>query len=78
MNISEAFTIVIRYLLEQTTNFEMIEFYKDILLGIGCGEHVEQACHPSHKSILKFGTNIFPFSDNKYIEIAKDIKVNKQ
>lgn len=73
MNIVEAFAIVVEYLLKDSTNAEFKNFLEDVLEKLKT-KGFDQDSNPRHMSIVKFGYNIFPLTDNEYIEIAKYIK----
>ena len=73
MNIVEAFTIVVEYLLKDSTNAEFKKFLEDVLESLK-NRGFDQESGPRHMSIVKFGYNIFPLTDNQYIEIARYIK----
>ena len=73
MNIVEAFVIVVEYLLKDSTNAEFRKFLEDVLESLKC-RGFDQESSPRHMSIVKFGYNIFPLTDNQYIEIARYIK----
>ena len=73
MNIVEAFAIVVEYLLKDSTNAEFREFLEDVFENLK-SRGFDQESSPRHMSIVKFGYNIFQFSDNDYIEMARYIK----
>ena len=73
MNIREAFTVVVEYLLKDSTNAEFREFLEDVFENLK-SRGFDQESSPRHMSIVKFGYNIFQFSDNDYIEMARYIK----
>ena len=73
MNINEAFTIVVEYLLKDSTNAEFKSFLEDVLEKLKT-KGFDQDSNPRHMSIVKFGYNIFQFSDSDYISMAKYIR----
>ena len=73
MNIVEAFVIVVEYLLKDSTNAEFRKFLEDVLESLKC-RGFDQESSPRHMSIVKFGYNIFQFSDNDYIKMARYIR----
>lgn len=74
MNLNDAFSIVITYLINEATNEEYINKLNIILKGIKNKKHLEQFDHPKHQSLILFGHNIFIFTDRDYIQIAELIK----
>jgi len=74
MELNDAFTIIIKYLISEATNKEYIEKLNIILKGIENKTHVEEFSHPRHVSLVLFGQNLFPFTDNIYIEMGELIK----
>lgn len=77
MNLNDAFSIVIRYMISQVKSKELADKLNIILNGIKDKKHVEEECHPRFQSLILFGKNLFPFSDSQYIEMAELIKRKK-
>ena len=71
MNECDAMTKIIEMMISEVSNKD----YKDKLVimrdKIKDKKHLEELSHPRHLSIVFFGINIFPFSKNDYIEMAK-------
>ena len=77
MNLNEAFSLVIDFMIFECTNKEIIERLKTILNGIKDKKNVEEFNHPRHVSLVIFGQNLFPFSDMEYIQIG-ELLANKR
>lgn len=77
MNLNDAFSIVIDYMISQVKNKELVDKLNIILNGLKDKKHVEEELHPRFQSLVLFGTNLFPFSDNDYVKIAEFIKRKK-
>ena len=77
MNLNNAFSIVIKYMISQVKNKEVVDKLNIILEGLKDKKHVEEECHPKFQSFILFGTSIFPLSDRQYIEMAEFITRKK-
>lgn len=70
MEESAAFIAILRKLLGEIELKEMQDFFNDCIAGLE-GKALTQESDPRHKSIIKFGFNLFPFTNEQYIEMAK-------
>jgi hypothetical protein len=77
MTYNEAYEIVIRKMISDATNNYYILVLENILKEIEGKKHIEEMSHPRHLSIVELGINIFPFSDDSYVEIANEILKGK-
>jgi len=71
MNLNQAFSIVIEFLISEAKNKEYIEKLNTILSEIKNKKHLDQEIHPKHQSILLFGHNMFIFKDEEYLKMAE-------
>jgi len=74
MTLNDAFEIVIKYLISEANNEEFIKKLNIILKGIQGKKYIDQDVDPRHMSILLFGSNIFPYKNSDYVDMALLIK----
>lgn len=74
MNENEAYTIVIEWMIRESSNKEYIEKLNIILKGVKGKNSIEEHEHPKFQSQVIFGVSIFPFTKEEYIKIAELLK----
>jgi hypothetical protein len=77
MTINQAFIIVIEEIMKDIKNLEMIYFLTNICEDLNKYPTLEEDINPRRKSIMKFGYNIFTFTNQQYLEMARYIKTGE-
>lgn len=73
MTDSEAFTIILKWMMKEVSNAQYKEKLGIILKGVENQKHIEETRQPRYQSIVLFGTNLFPFSPKQYGEMAEEL-----
>jgi hypothetical protein len=71
---SQVYSIIIKWMISESTNPTYIQKLNEILQGIENKNFIEEFKHPRHLSLVMFGTNLFPYRIEQYREMAELIK----